>query len=161
MFVNTKAKVAAGVVLLLGVTLRGREDWAGHFCLSAVLTVLENPFVSHAGGVLIEELDAPARGSGFSFSDLAADRAGVKFARAATDSEAANAMQVRLQGNFAVDDFFPPVSDLPENLTVEQFRHDYSGVGDQRYRRKAAKSKRVWTSVPDSRFRSAAHDLRL
>jgi hypothetical protein len=36
-----------------------------------------------------EELDALTLGSGFSFGDLAADRAGVRFADAATDSEAA------------------------------------------------------------------------
>jgi hypothetical protein len=32
------------------------------------------------------------------------------------------------------DDFFPPASDFPEHLTVEQFRRDYGGVGTQRYR---------------------------
>ena len=44
-------------------------------------------------------------------------------------------MQARLQGGYSVDDFFPPASDLPENLTVEAFGRDYGGVGDQRYRR--------------------------
>jgi hypothetical protein len=120
-----------------GATLRGRGDWPRHFCLSAALVVLENPFISDAGGLLKEQLDVLARGSGFSFTDLAADRAGVKFSAAATDSEhAAQAMRLRLQGAFAVNDFFPPVADLPENLTVEQFRHDYGGVGDPRYRQK-------------------------
>ncbi len=33
-----------------------------------------------------------------------------------------------------VDDFFPPAFDLPENLTVEEFRRVYSGVGSRRYR---------------------------
>ena len=84
-----------------------------------------------------EQLDALARGSGFSFGDLAADRAGVRFATAATESEAtAKAMQARLRNGFSVDDFFPPAADLPENLTVEQFRRDYGGVGSQRYRQK-------------------------
>jgi hypothetical protein len=64
-----------------------------------------------------------------------ADRAGVRFTRAATGSEAAAlAMQARLQKGYVVDDFFPPVSDLPEHLTLEQFRRDYGGVGTQRYR---------------------------
>jgi hypothetical protein len=43
-------------------------------------------------------------------------------------------MQNRLQSGFSVDDFFPMVADLPENLTVEQFRRDYGGVGSSRYR---------------------------
>ena len=118
-----------------GTTLRGRNDWARHYCLSAALAVVENPFVSDAGGLIKEELDALTHGSGFSFGDLAADRAGVRFAEAATDSErAADAMRVRLQNGYIIDDFFPSISDLPENLTVEQFRQDYGGVGSQRYR---------------------------
>jgi hypothetical protein len=119
-----------------GTTLRGREDWPRHFALSAALAVLEHPLVSDAGGLMKEQLDALTGGSGFSFGDLLADRAGVRFAAAATHSEAAaKAMRARLQQDFAVDDFFPAAHDLPENLTVEQFRRDYGGVGSQRYRR--------------------------
>ena len=118
-----------------GITLRGRSDWARHYSLSAALAVLENPLVSDAGGLIKEELDALTNGSGFSFGDLAADRAGIRFAQAASDSEkAALAMQTRLQNGYTADDFFPAISDLPENLTVEQFRRDYGGVGSRRYR---------------------------
>ena len=124
-----------GVIARTRTTLRGRSDWARHYCLSAALAVVENPLVSDAGGLIKEELDALTHSSGFSFGDLAADRAGVRFAEAATKSErAAVAMQVRLQGGYVIDDFFPNISDLPENLTLEQFRHDYGGVGSQRYR---------------------------
>jgi len=130
--------VRAGIALRTGTTLRGREDWARHYCLSAALAVVESPFMSDAGGLLKEELDALARGSGFSFGDLAADRAGVRFAQAATASESvAQEMQRRLQRGFAVDDFFPDAADLPENLTTEQFRAIYDGVGSQRYRQVA------------------------
>jgi hypothetical protein len=127
--------VRTAIALRPGTILRGREDWARHFCLSAALSIVENPFVSDTGGLVKEELDALTQGSGFSFSDLAADRAGVRFARAATSSEiAARTIQTRLQKGYSEDDFFPPASDLPENLTVEQFRRDYGGVGTQRYR---------------------------
>ena len=67
--------------------MRGREDWARHYALSAALAVLEHPLVSDAAGLMKEELDALTHGSGFSFGDLAADRAGVRFADAATHSE--------------------------------------------------------------------------
>jgi hypothetical protein len=118
-----------------GMRLRGREDWSRHFCLSAALAVLEHPLVSDAGGLMKEQLDALSRGSGFSFGDLAADRAGVKFAEAATRSgAAATAMRTRLLNGATVDDIFPPVADLPENLTVEQFRLKYEGVGSPKYR---------------------------
>jgi len=127
--------VRAAMALRPGTTLAGREDWARHFCLSAALAAVENPFVSDTGGLIKEELDALTQGSGFSFGDLAADRAGVRFARAATDSEtAARTIQARLQKGYSEEDFFPPASDLPENLTVEQLRRDYGGVGTQRYR---------------------------
>jgi len=127
--------VRAATALRPGTTLRGREDWARHYCLSAALAVMETPFMSDTGGLIKEELDAVARGSGFSFGDLAADRAGVRFAQAATASEsAAQAMQARLQAGYSADDLFPAAGDLPENLTIEQFRRDYGGVGSKRYR---------------------------
>ncbi len=127
--------VQAAVKLRAGTTLRDREDWARHFWTSAALAIVENAFVSDLGGLLKEELDSLTLGTGFSFGDLAADRAGVRFATVATDSsEAALATQAHLQAGFVVGDVFPPVEDLAENLTVEQFRADYGGVGAPRYR---------------------------
>jgi hypothetical protein len=127
--------VREAIAVRAATTLRGRHDWARHYCLSAALAVVENALLSDAGGLIKEELDALTHGSGFSFGDLTADRAGVRFARAATGSErAALALQARLLAGYAADDFFPPAADFPENLTVEQFRRDYGGVGTQRYR---------------------------
>ncbi len=120
-----------------GITFRERVDWSRHFCVSAALAVLENPLVSDAGGLIKEQLDALTKGSGFSFCDFAADRAGVRFANAATNSEAdAVAMQHLLMGEFVVSNFLPSIADLPENLTTEQFRSQYGAVGSQRYRDK-------------------------
>jgi hypothetical protein len=126
--------VRQAVRLGAGATLRGRGDWSKHYTVSAALAVLEHPLVSDAAGLMKEQLDALTLGTGFSFADMAADRAGVRFAVAATDSEAAaRATQARLRDVFTVSDFFPPAADLPENLTVEQFRRDYGGVGSQLY----------------------------
>ena len=126
-----------------GTTLRGRADWSQHFALSAALAVLEHPLVSDAAGVMKEQLDALTGGSGFSFTDLAADRAGVRFAATATQSaEQAKAMHARLHAGFTIDDFFPPVADLPEHLSAEQFRHDYGGVGSPRYREQVSEIER-------------------
>jgi SulP family sulfate permease len=115
-------------------TLRGRTDWPRHFALSAALAVLEHPLISDAGGLMKEQMDALTHGSGFSFGDLAADRAGVRFAVAATASETgARSMQLRIQQSYVVDDFFPVVQ-LPENLTVEEFRREFNSVGSLPYR---------------------------
>ena len=116
-------------------TLLGRPDWPKHYALSAALAIIEHPLVSDAGGLMKEQLDSLTRGSGFSFGDLAADRAGVRFAQAATSSEqVAYAMQMRLQRGFSIAEFFPSANDFPENLTVEQFRDHFGGVGTKRYR---------------------------
>jgi hypothetical protein len=118
-----------------GSTLRGRDDWPKHFFVSASLTLVSREKVSDAVGILKEELDADG-GSGFSFGDLMADRAGTTFALAATrDDASARAMQARLDRGFKVDDFFPPAADLPEDLTDAEFQARFGGVGGAGYNR--------------------------
>ena len=129
------ALVRQAVAVGTGATLRGREDWSKHYTVSAALAVLEHPFIGDAAGLMKEQLDALTQDSGFSFGDIAADRAGVRFATAATQSDAAaQATQVRLRRSFAMADFFPPAADLPDSLSVEEFRRDYGSVGSPRYR---------------------------
>lgn len=126
--------VRQAAILGKGTTLRGHEDWPRHYALSAALAILEHPLISDAAGLMKEQLDALTRGSGFSFGDLAADRAGVRFALAATCSEAAaKAMQMRLQQGYVPDEFFTPI-DFPENLSLEEFRRDFGSIGSERYR---------------------------
>jgi len=121
---------------LYRVTIRGRSDWTKHFCVSAALALLSDAVVSDAAGLLKEELDAGRGGSGFSFCDLLADRAGTTFAVAATRDEAtARAMQARLAGGFRVDEFFPPAADLPEGIPDAELQSRYGGVGGEPYRR--------------------------
>jgi len=123
-----------GRIAVLGRhTLRGRADWSRHFLVSAALTVLSAEAPSDAVGLLKEELDA-ARGSGFSFGDLLADRTGTTFAAVATRDEAsAVAMQERLARGFQPDDFFPEAADLPEDLPDAELLSVYGGVGGAGY----------------------------
>jgi hypothetical protein len=123
-------------------TLRGRADWTRHFTVSGALTVMSAVAPSDAAGLLKEELDADG-GSGFSFGDLMADRAGTTFAEVATRDEArAAAMQARLAGGFWVDEFFPRADDLPEGIPDAQLQARYGGVGGPLYRRTAAEIER-------------------
>jgi len=118
------------------VTLRGRSDWTKHFCVSAAIAIFSDEVVSDAAGLLKEELDADIGGSGFSFADLLADRAGTTFAMWATrDEAAARAMQDRLARGFRVEEFFPPAADLPEGIPDAELQSHYGGVGGKRYRR--------------------------
>jgi hypothetical protein len=128
---------------LYHVTLRGRPDWTKHFCVSAAIAVLSDVAVSNAAGLLKEELDADTGGSGFSFSDLLADRAGTTFAVSATgDQEAARAMQDRIAGGFRVEEFFPPAADLPERISDATLQSRYGGVGGEFYQRFIAEIER-------------------
>jgi hypothetical protein len=125
------------------VTLRGRSDWAKHFFLSAGLALLSNETLSDAAGVLKEELDAEAGGSGFSFADLLADRSGTTFALMATRSEkSATALQQRLATGFEIDAFFPQAADLPEGIPDSELQSSYGGVGGREYNRIAAEIER-------------------
>ncbi len=118
-----------------GTTLDGRADWPRHFSLSAAIAVATHPFVSNASGLLKEELDSLSGGSGFSFGDLLADRAGIRFAHAATRSrDSALALADRISLDFQASDLFPPAADLPEELSAEEFRQTFGAVGSPRYR---------------------------
>jgi hypothetical protein len=139
-FIGWKADsvlVQNAVAASQGTTLNGREDWPRHYAVSAALAVLQHPIVSDAGGLMREQLNTLTRGSGFSFGDLAADRAGVRFAFAATRSDiAASEMQARLRRGFSRKDFFPLEVQFPENLSLEEFRHNFGSVGSERYQSK-------------------------
>jgi hypothetical protein len=91
---------------------------------------------SDAAGLLKEELDADRGGSGFSFGDLLADRAGTTFAvRATRDNVSARIIQERIARGFRVDEFFPQAADLPEGIPDAELQSHYGGVGGQAYNR--------------------------
>ncbi len=70
------------------LSLHGRRDFAEHFTISAALSVNAGSRLANAIGLFKEEEDA-SLGSGFSFTDLAADRAGVQLGERATGDAAA------------------------------------------------------------------------
>mgnify|MGYP006969352355 CR=1 FL=1 len=116
------------------VTIRSRGDWTQHFCVSAALVVLADTVTSDWVGLLKEEIDS-AGGSGFSFGDLLADRAGTLFAEAATRDEAsARKMQERFAGGITIDDIFPPADDLPEGIQEDELKSAYGGIGGPQFR---------------------------
>lgn len=117
------------------VSLGGRQDLRLHFVISAGLQLIADQGISSAIGEFKELLDAGRGGSGFSFIDLAADRAGIRFVERATDSEAgARRLQQMLSGSPTEQLFFPPVTDLAENLPKEEFERHYVGIGKPGYK---------------------------
>lgn len=121
------------------ITVNGRADWSRHFWVSATLTLLSDADRSITVGITKELMDAVPGGSGFSFSDLAADVAGNMFALAATrDAGSARATQRRIKKGVRVEDYLPDFHDLPEGLTREQLQTEYGGLGGEKTRRVAA-----------------------
>lgn len=116
-----------------GAHLGGRADFAQHFALSAFLASQGGAGVSDLAG-LYKELRDEHLGSGFSFNDLAADKAGSHFGALATSSPAAaRRVQARLAGTREAELFFPQVKDLPEFMNAAEFKQRFGGIGQPAY----------------------------
>jgi hypothetical protein len=107
-------------------------DTAQHFTVSAALTALAGAQMSDAVG-LYKELSDAQGGSGFSFNDLAADRAGTRFAARATAGEpGARQQQQAFAGSAPAMDpgavLLPVVEDLPENMQLLEFTRRFGSV---------------------------------
>jgi len=64
------------------ITLRGRQNLPRHFWVSAGLVILTDANRSLTVGIGKEMMDATPEGSGFSFIDMLANRAGIHGQRA-------------------------------------------------------------------------------
>ena len=113
-------------------TLAGRSDLAQHFGISAAIAVAGGSVLADAIGAY-KELDDSRGGSGFSFPDLLADRAGVELAKAAIGPEAIEIQQRMSKPGLRESDFMPSLTDLPEGLMEMEFRQRYSDLDDARY----------------------------
>ena len=111
-----------------------REDLAKHFIISAGLQIIATSGLSRAIGEFKEFLDTRKKGSGFSFVDLAADRAGVRFAEAALASGNARRLQDLVAGGAGEAAFFPPLDGLVEWMDQATFERKFGGIDDDRYR---------------------------
>ena len=112
------------------IALRGRRDLSQHFWVSAALAVLSDDRRSMTVGIAKELMDATPGGSGFSFVDLTADRAGSLFTVAATrNAESARAMQLRIRSGVRIAEFCPDMTGLPEGIPSDDFHSEYGGLG--------------------------------
>ncbi len=114
--------------------LAGRTDLALHFIISAGLEIAANAGMANAVGEFKELLDTERRGSGFSFVDLAADRAGARFAeQALAGAGGAERLQAVIASEARESAFFPDIDGLSEGLTRSQFEDIYGGVQGDLY----------------------------
>jgi hypothetical protein len=116
------------------VTLRGRVDIQKHFIYSVALQLFGNSSASDAIGELKEFLDANKGGSGFSFADLMADRAGTRLAMISTQTnESALLVQERLAKINNESAIIPLLAGLPEEITEEAFEQNYQNIKSPNY----------------------------
>ena len=102
----------------VNITLAGRHDLAQHFVISAALAAWAGEPIADAIG-MYKELEDARHGSGFSFVDLAADRAGTRFGETLIANPAQLFAAVK---NDLVDaSLLPAVADLPESLHDAEF----------------------------------------
>lgn len=111
------------------ITAYKRGDLSRHFWVSAALAVLSSDKQSIRIGIMKEIMDSNG-GSGFSFVDLTANLAGIRFTESATrSSESAKQLQQRISEGVKLSDFMPNPLDLPENIELKRFKEEYGGLG--------------------------------
>jgi hypothetical protein len=111
-----------------------RIDLAQHFIGSAALTASVNGQVAKVVGEQKELSDAEG-GSGFSFIDLAADKAGTRFGEIATSSpDNARKIQKAMAAVKNYSDFMPDPRDLPEKMDAAEFKRLFGGIDSPTYR---------------------------
>lgn len=119
--------------------LSERRDFAQHFLVSAGLTIAASVGLSDTIGLLKELEDSQAGGSGFSFTDLGADRTGVRLAELASSNAAnAAAVQQMLAGVTEESVFMAEFRDLPEFMPAAEFSERFGGIGTTAYEAVAA-----------------------
>lgn len=117
------------------VTVDGRDDFAKHVMVSAAIAAYADTALSDVIG-LYKEIEDSRSGSGFSFNDIAADRAGTRLGEKAVASEAsAQQLQYRIASGLKDSDLMPPWSDLPEFMPEAEFKRRFGGIGTPAYRK--------------------------
>lgn len=129
------------------VTLNGRDDFAKHFIVSAALAASAGSPLADAVGLYKEIADSRA-GSGFSFSDIVADRAGSRFGETAVTGDTATKLQTKVGAGINESDIMPPTADLPEFIPEAEFKRRFGGIDGPEYKKMMAEIGRRITALP-------------
>jgi hypothetical protein len=124
-------------------TIAGRADLPKHWALSAALAVSLGDDIGTAMGEWKELSDSRPGGSGFSFVDLSADRAGLAVARRAIDPATAEDTVNRLR--VATSESILPIRALAlsEGLNERQFTDRYRTIESAQFASAKARIDRV------------------
>lgn len=102
-------------------TIRNRRDLCQHFVVSACLTEMAGPELAETAGLMKEQADM-TKASGFSFADLAADFAGIEFAKRVK----ANPETLASVGDtFKVSTWMPSIDGLRDGISAPKFKAEF------------------------------------
>lgn len=122
-----------GPALGFRARLHRRRDQARHFLISAAIAARIDGGAASLAGTFKEISDAD-KGSGFSFIDLAADRAGSRFGEQAVASTShARRVQQLLANGVNESDIMPAIDQLTEGLDNAQFNRRYGTLDSPAY----------------------------
>lgn len=115
-------------------TLRGRRDFCRRFAIGCGTGELLRTF-QQAQEIALERSfakPAPGRSVDVSFAAIAAEYAGIEFARIVADN---NIHVRRLAAKPSLDAFLPAMDGLREGLSPERFKEDFGNVADPRFQK--------------------------
>jgi hypothetical protein len=130
------------------VTLNNRDDFPRHYLVSAMLAAYAGTPLADAMG-LFKEIEDAHGGSGFSFNDIAADRAGTRMGELAAGNEQRKIQM--LMATAKESDIMPVTIDLPEFMPETEFKHRFGGVQGKPYRKMMKEIERRIAALPINR----------
>jgi hypothetical protein len=131
--------------------MRGRRDLAQHYFVSGFLAATMGSATAATAGTAKELVDSHGK-SGFSFADLAADRAGVLFAEGIMSRRFALGL---LAKGFSASAFLPDVAGLPEGLSAADLASRFGTANDPRFQKQMHEIDRRIRLLPPYRARAA------
>ena len=115
------------------VTLQGRQDLTRHYLVSAAVSANGDGRFTNPTGLFKEWQDSQKE-SGFSFVDLATDRAGSRLGKyAVTSPEQARLVQRRLVKTLRDEDLLPSARDLSAGLSERQLADRFGEIDGIEY----------------------------
>ena len=132
----------------LPVEMAGRRDLALHFAISAAFAATGDTRLMSAIGEVKELSDSLPGGSGFSFVDLAADRAGLRLGESLASEEMADRTQQLLARARAGDLFPAEALGMTEGLTDAEFEARFGQLDSARYQSAVAQIDAALDALP-------------
>lgn len=128
----TSEQIDASKAARKRVTLSHRQDLRKHFLYSAYIQLIGSNSASYFVGELKELSDAIS-GTGFSFADLQADRAGTLFSHLATHSKESGELLVKRGLESADIILIPSIERLPEGINQAEFERIHQHTTSSEY----------------------------